>query len=278
MSGKAMLQVRMPWAWCIALLSGGALLVTGGNAFAQEADLKVDVCGIRVVQPPYGGDFEMTVLQGNGGSSIALCVSRADGGLIDYVNDDSKLESFTDDQGTNLLAGEDNMGMVGLSGWCSISKDGKAATIEIHGPSLPKQGATALHAKGMLAFQIAKEKKAFTSPAIKLEIDAPIEAGPVPFTVKSMGKPDWGNEPLEISLATNTDDSAIAEIKFMDANGEVIESSQSSSSRMSFGDQVQIERSYTLTKKLEQIKVEITYWMDMKKVATPFDVTAKVGL
>ncbi len=253
--------------------------MNGPQAFAgDDSKAKVMAYGLRVVPKPFEGNDMMRAFHAFEGTSVAVLVHQPAGGLISFDSDSSKIESFTDDKGKNLLESTSDFGTPGLPMSPEISEGGKAVVIEISGGQTPTQGATSLKVKGKFVFKAASQKKSYTHKDLELKADAKIEAGPIPLTIGSAGKPEWGEEPLEINLKATKRLDEVASIRFLDADGKEIESNESGSMTMAFGDEVSVERSYALTKKVEKVTVEISYWTDMKDLEIPVDLTVSLGL
>jgi hypothetical protein len=243
----------------------------------DAAGAGIKACGLRIVAPPYQGEDELRAFNQFAGTSLALLLHRPAGGLIAFDEDASKLAVFADDKGQSLLTKGTFMSP-GFSTWPKFSQDGKAALIEINGGAVPGDGAREVKAKGTMVFTAASEKKTFTQTGVQLKAGVMIEAGPIPFKITKTGKPDWGDEPLQITLEAKQDTDRVASVRFLDGGGNEIESSGAGSSSMRFGDSVTIETSYNLGKRVDAVTVEITYWMDMKAIEVPFDVTVTVSL
>lgn len=262
------------------LVCMGAMAWAGQTAFAEDGASKTELtaCGLRVVPKPYEGNDMMRAFNAFEGTSLAILVHQPSGGLISFDSDASKIESFTDDKGKDLLKSSSDFGMPALPMSPDFSEDGKAVIIEVNGGQTPAKGATSLNVKGKLIFKAATQKKSYTHKDLELKADAKVNAGPIEMTIGRAGKPEWGEEPLEIVLQAKKRLDEIASIRFLDADGKEIESSPSGSMTMAFGDDVSVERSYALTKKVDKVTVEISYWTDMKDLEVPLDLTASLGL
>jgi hypothetical protein len=263
---------------CCAVLTT-CVLATGVRAAAPAAKAPtVEVRGLRVVAAGYGDGMRgLRAFNWSKGVTLALLVQIPDGGIIDLDDDASKLDKFTDDKGTNLLVGGDTWGKVGIGGFASISKDGKACLAELNGKSVPIKGATQVWASGTLVLKCASKKKTVQHKKIALKKGTKIP-GAIPFTIDKVGKPDWGDAALQVTLAAKQDLSSVAEIKFFDAQGKEIESSSAGSSSMRMGPVVNIKRSFNLKKKATNVTIAVTYWTDMRIVKLPFNVKTGVGM
>lgn len=252
-------------------------LLAAGPALAADPAIKVQVRGLRIVGEGYGGEQGLQPFSSAPGVSLALLVTTSDGGLIEVDNDASKVEQLVDDKGTNLLT-EPKYSMAGFSHMADVSPDGKAIMTEISGGTPPAKGASSVRAVGAIAIRTAREKKSHKAENVAVKLDEKVAAGPITFAIKSIGRPDWGDKPLRISLEANQDLGSVAGVRFLDAAGKEIEADQAGSMRMAFGDSIQETRDFDLAQKVDQVTVEVTCWTDMKTVTVPFDVTVKPGL
>jgi hypothetical protein len=275
---------------CFCLIACLSVLAVSVAAEAQPADpspadskateaagAKVEARGLRVVGEGYGGEGGVRPFNWSPGVNIALLVTVPDGGLIEFDHGESEVTKLVDEKGTNLLV-RGEFSMPGFSGMDEVSADGMAMIIEVSAGGIPAKGASAIHAAGTLALRQGSEQKTYKAENVAVKADQTIDAGPVAYTIKSVGKPDWGDKPLRITLETKQSVDAIAGIRFLDAAGAEIESSRAGSMTMSAFDEVQVTEEYDLAREVDQVTVEITYWMDLKTVKVPFDVTVRVGL
>jgi len=268
------------WCVCWAVLAT-CMAGTGVRAQAPPPQPKaptVEVRGLRIVGKGHGEMMTgVRAFNWHEGSTLALLVLIPDGGIIALDSKTSKLDKFVDNKGTNLLVGESRWGQAGIESRPSITKDGKACMVELSGKSVPAKGATHILASGTLVFNCASKKKTVQHKNVALKKGTKI-ASAIPFTIDKVGKPDWGDAPLQVTLEAKQDLTNVAEIKFFDAQGKEIESRQSSSSRMRMGPLVTVKRSFTLKKKVDVATIAITYWMDMRIVKLPFNVKTSVGM
>ena len=211
------------------------------------------------------------------GTTLMLQVVYEAGGLISFDRDAAKLETFADDKKNDLLP-ERRFGGNGLELFAQISDDGKVALIEISGGGVPARGSRAIRAKGTLVFQQATGKTTAKAENVALKKDATFKAGPFEFEITAAGKPDWGDDPLQITLKTSRDVAAIKSIKFLDSDGKEIKSSGAGSQSMTSGANTVYERSINLSKQIDAATIELTLWKDMKKIEIPFDLNVGVGL
>lgn len=257
-----------------------AAIIAAATARADDENKQtptVEACGLRIVGQGYGEGPDMRPFNWTPGVSMVLRIVNPSGGLIGFDSDASKIESFVDDKGTDLLKSDETYMPVGFSSSDDLSEDGKAALIEVDGGTPPAHGTREIHLKGVAVFVVATEKKTFTQKDVKLAADTEIKAGEISFVISKVGKPDWGDEPLEVTLKASTDLTSVAGVRFLDADGKEIESSVSSEMSMSFNESVTVERGYKLARKVDTATIEVTCWMNLEKVNVPVDVTTGVG-
>ena len=246
-------------------------------AEAAGPNARVEARGVRVVGPAYGDEMGgLRAFNWSQGVSLAVLVEMPEGGLIAFDDDKSKLVALTDDKGASLLKGEEFHEGFGMM--TSISDDGKACLVEINGQGLPGKDASRIRAAGTMVFRCGSTKKTFQDANVAVKVGAKVNAGAVPFEITEVGKPDWGDEPLQIKLTTHQEIPEIAEIKFLDNAGREIESSQAGTMTTTMFNKVTVERYFNLSRKTDSLAVAITYWTDMKTVSVPFSVEAGLGL
>ena len=270
----------MARGWAVAMAAGlalGVMIVAGSARAAGPEGVKIEVRGVRVVGEGYGeGMGGVRAFNWSKGTSVGVLVVFPEGGLIAFNRDASSLDKMADDKGTDLKL-RDRFGESGFGMMPGISEDGKACMVEISGKGVPAKGAQEIAASGTLVFVCGSKKETFKQENVLLKVGTKVQAGKIPFEISKVGAPDWGEEPLQITLKTSKDCSAISEIKFLDAAGKEIRSSEAGTVSMTYM-VTQVEKSFNLAEKVETVTVAITYWMDMAEKKVPFDVKAGLGL
>ncbi|MHC5053423.1 MAG: hypothetical protein ACYTKD_01760 [Planctomycetota bacterium] len=269
----------------------GALAVHDARAAAGGA--KVEARGVKVVGKAFGKQPNtLRPFNSNTGTTVALLVTLPSGGIVEFDRRASKLAGMTDDAGSDLLKekaapkrGRGRMVFGGMghsqSGFGmfpKVSEDGKACLVETKGPGLPCKGAKGVNVAGTMVLKVSAAKKTARQSGLALRKGAKITAGPVPFTISEVGKPQWGAEPLEVTLHAERDISAIAKVRFLDAAGKEIETEDGGTSRMGMMGKVSVEKAFRLARKVDRATIEITYWDDMKTLEVPFDLKVSMGL
>ena len=253
-----------------------------GQDEAAPSDLAVTAQGLRIVKPAPEGQDDLRAFSWTTGTTIALLVSAPKGGLIAFDDDASELKLFLDDKRSDLLKAKPADEMFGRDAGFgmmpSISEDGKYCLVEANVVGVPTEGSTRLAVGGDLVVKMATEKKDFTAESVALKKGTKVEAGSIPMTISEAGEPDWGDAPLAITLEAKTSLDTVADIQFFDVDGKEIESETAGESSMGFGNQVTVDRTYNLGRKVDTANITITYWTDLKNVTVPFQVVVGVGL
>jgi len=266
------------------ILFVGALVSLLGAAFGAEIEPTFEVRGLRVVGKPYREEEPQTrPFNWSEGTTVVVLVTLPKGGIIAFDPKASKVETFTDDKGTNLLEAKSSKFHFGggpFGSWPKISEDARAAVIEVQSNGLPAKGATKLTVKGTLVFKTAKQKKTYTAKDIALKVGTKIEAGSIPFEITKVGKPKWGGNKakLAVTLKATQDLSQIAAIRFLDAEGNEIKAQPAGTTKMSSFGRTTIQQNYRLEEEVKTATVAIDYWEDLEIVNLPFEVQATLGL
>jgi len=282
-----MLGVALP------LVIGGLIAGPARSTCAQPAAPKVEVRGICIAGAAYGSGMEALSFYSVKGTTVVLLVTVPEGGLIAADSEKMKLDKLTDDKGTDLTAATGTAGEMRMAPMPRISKDGKACLVELNGPQLPAQGATAILASGTIALKCGSKKETARQENVALKPGTKVSAGPVAFDISKVGKPQFSfgfmgrgaapsttppAEELEVTLHATQDCSAIANIAFLDAAGKDLGARSGSSMTMSGLGMKSVEKSFVLPKKVDAATIVITYWADLKEILVPFDVKATLGL
>ncbi len=240
----------------------------------------VEVRGIRIVGPGYS-ENALRPFNWTEGTTVALLITFPQGGLIDFDDDASTIEIFTDDRKKNLLDGKKSRFSFN-EGYDSghISEDAKACLVEVQSPTQPSKGTRAIQIKGILVLKSATGKKTYQQKGVKVQEGAKIQAGPIPFTISKIGKPEWSmeDEKFSVTLKATQDLSTVDSIRFLDAKGKEIKTSHGGTTSMSAFGSITVEKAFNFKEKVSAFTVEVTYWMGVKEIKLPYAVQAGVGM
>lgn len=265
--------VRISILLCILFITGSAATYSAETTPGPTVEVK----GIRITGDGYGTDNDiLRPFSWSKGTSLSCLIVIPEGGIITINTEKSSLSSLTDNKGTNLLYGT-NPGNSGFDMIPQISKDRKAMLIGINSPNLPVNDATAISASGTLSIMVAHEQKTEILKDVELKIGQKIKMGSVMFEITRLGKPDWGDAPLQVTFRAEGGTSSIASIQFIETDGKALKINEHISKMNQEGKEIN-EMIYDFPKLIEKVNISTTYWTDMKEVNVPFKVKTSVGL
>lgn len=247
------------------------VIVAGSIALSGTclADVSVEPVGMKIVWNSLKKEFDgFQTLNSEEGAYVVLGVSAGDKGIISF---DKKKSKVSVSDGTSDLDG-------GFGMWNKISKDGKVMRIEVSTKKLPAAGVTELKLSGSLEVTMASKTETKASEPTKFKKGDKVEiTDGFKFEIDAIGKPKWGDDPLEITLKWSRKVPELAAVRFFDEAGKEIESSTGGSSSMGFGNKYTVTKSYKLKKKSDTLKIEVDLWTDAETVSVPVDLSVGLG-
>jgi hypothetical protein len=261
----------------LVILSSLTTEAVGQRGASARDGAKVEAVGLRVVGEPYGGRDDMRPFNYYAGTTAVLLLTRPGGGLIAMDDDASEVTRFADERGKDLLV-EGKFSQPGFSAFPRISEDGAAALVEVSGGAVPTRGATTVSIGGKAVLKVATKKATHERADVAVKKGTSVEIGPFRFTVVDVGKPDWGDEPLQITFEAKQELDALAEIRFTGPDGKAIEHHSGGTMTSRMGNQVNIRQSYRLVRKVDRVSIEVDAWTDLRTIEVPIDVKVGIGL
>ncbi|MEZ5305202.1 MAG: hypothetical protein R3F11_31850 [Verrucomicrobiales bacterium] len=258
--------------------------LTAAPSPAQAPKINVDVAGVQFVKREKGKGFEgvRPFNSQNLGVKLSLFIEpEGSAKIIEIDDDESKLASFKDDQGTDLLekADKENYSRVGFSFMNEVSDDGAVGMIDLESGRGPADGAKTVSAEGAVSVHLGS-KTAQHKIDGALKEGAALKGGPFSFVVKSVGKDkNFDDEAIvAINIETKTKPTTLAKVRFLDKSGKDLESSRTGSSSMSFGNQGTFTFDYEIktADAANVATVVFEEWTDFQKVMVPFVAEAAV--
>ncbi len=244
------------------------------SVWAQKP-LKVEAGGIQIVAKQESEEFDsLRPFHQQLGTKVALMIHGE--GLIAIDTNESKLSAFRDNKGTNLLVKE-GFGGDGFDSFPKVNDAGTLGMVDVRGGGIPTKGAHSVQVKGSLTVSQGTQSKAVKSAKVAFKDGSKLVAGAYTFEIKKVGKPSFGDHPMEITLKIDQKLTEIRAFRFLDVNGNEVESNGTGSSSMGFNDQVTVERSFSLAKEITTGTLELDVWQDLKTKTVPIDVTVGVG-
>ncbi len=262
---------RIAWTMAVCGLAASAAAAPPAKTAKKGAPAKaaaptVSVAGIRVVGQGYGEDGrEAQPFNESPGVGLALVVQAKDGGIIAFDDDASALGEINDSEGNSLL---DN---ASIWPFPKLTKDGKSAVIEMKTQGVPAVGATHIVAKGTITVTTATGSKPVKVPNVKLATDATFKVGTGVVKLE-----DVSADETSTSVTLSGPISAMGSlrgIKFLDAKGVEIESSERGYSRSNDT----MSKGYSVSTVAKTVTLELDVWQGLKASAIPFDVKAGLG-
>jgi hypothetical protein len=257
----------------LSLLSFAAALPCLAVSPAAAAPAKASVVGLRVAKEVTLDEKPERAVHGMTAMGVSVLVEAPDGGLVQLVKDKCDVTAFKDDAGTDLLKAKPKFGDV-LGSFPKFSKDRKACLVELRSDAVPAAGAKTIAIEGTLVFSAAAGKEAVKVASVKLAKGTAFKAGDVSFTVGAAGKPDWGDDPLQVSLKIRAAVDPVSAIRFLDASGQEIKSRRQGTMKGMGA----IQWDYVLKKKVETATIEVTLWKGFREVTVPVKLSFGVGL
>jgi hypothetical protein len=202
-------------------------------------------------------------------------------GMTVAVRLDSDGPSFID-----VVENESELTLCGKEAKCkffkmksTLSEDGKHLRVDVEA-----DGAKAVGGKvavdGVIMVKTASKKDTATTKMLDLKpgtvVEFPEESGLPKFTVTKVGKPDFGNEKMAVSLKCSKDFEKPVSVKFVGEDGKEQVAKSAGWSRFSMGKSVTVNVGYKVPEKMARAKLVVEYWKDLKKEKVP--VKFEVGL
>ena len=260
------------------------MMVFGLVAGVASGEVKVELAGLQVTAKGYvpKGENEFYSLRAVNrqlGTKVGLLVTSSDKAIVKLDEEKSKVTVFSDDQETDLIKVKGRFGRKsGVFRMTSEAKDGKAIITHVESSGVPKKGAKNLTLKGGLVVSLASKSKEVRSELTVLKKGEKLVVGEDAFEVNSLGKPDWGDDPIQVELKSSVSYKAFKGFHFYDSEGNKVESNRSGSGSMGIFGKRTYTVSFNLKKKVDKIVLAVDEWSDLEVVKIPFDFTIGAGL
>ena len=139
----------------------------------------LQVVGLMVVAPDGGQDNRSYCWKP--GVTVSVRYAPVQGTIVSFNENLSKLDSFTDDKGTDLMAAPpstDPFNKPGISGMLPVAQDGATSMIfDLKASGQPANGATAFTITGKASVQVAASTKQFTVDNVEIKTNAAFRPG-----------------------------------------------------------------------------------------------------
>jgi hypothetical protein len=261
----------------LILVVASFVAIAAPLSYAAEEKPAVTVEGIRIVTKGYTGQEDLRSFMWTEGTTVSLMLFMPEGGIVEFKKDASKLESITDDKGTDLTKSEkkSTFGTVaGFDAWSSKkSNDTKAMLFDVVCPGVPKAGAEEIEVKGKIVISVGSKTETAETKDVELKLDSKIKTGAADLEISNLGK-GWGDYVMSISIKGKGSIAVIKLISFFDENGKELESNRSGYS--AWGQEFTLD--YQFKKKVDKATVKVEYFTDLKDVEIPLDIKTGIGI
>lgn len=255
-----------------------ATMLLSVRLFAGDVEQwKIQITGLRIVAPPaekkegaQGAFFQPP------GLTVVATITPAQGKIVSLDQFKSKVDSFTDDKGTDLLATKSESPF-NKPGFGTMDAKEAVATVEIQAAGLPAKGASALNISGTITAQIASGTKQFTMENVDLTNGTHFICGelPINITKASVHKAMFSNkEEFSVTFSSTSDLENISTLEFFDAQGAKVEARKSEWG----GGMGNYSVAYAFKQSVGSAKIVATCWTDLKTVEIPLSVKTGLGL
>jgi hypothetical protein len=281
----------------------GPLATRAANEDARPAaPPKAELLSVRI-DKPIPGSSGMGRAGTYSGTSLAFWVTYPQGRIIGFDPKASRVESFTDDKGTDLSEPYNQpfswsrFGPFKDAGYST--QDGRL--VEVGGDTTPARGAAKIAFKATLVVLCASGEKTVEQKDLSVKTGGKINIGSLAVTVQQSREESWARQyKMAISLTaiqprpTSTipafnkiapapvatlDDplTSIKEVAFFGPDGEEIRTISSGSSIRHESGETTSTRTYALAEKADVLTVRVTYFGKVEAVKVPLSVETGVG-
>lgn len=235
------------------------------RAVASGKEPEIVVGGLqmaRVAVPD--NEYSAKPFNADNGTTIVLWVKMPAGqGLIEIDDDASVLQSVSDDKGSNI-GGK-------FGSFPKEFKDASGGIIEIESSGFAAPGAVALFAEGSVAMTVATGTRKTRVPKVQLQNDAKFTFGKTTIIVAEVeSQNDTQTFTLKLPRQVMSE---IKNVVFLDAKGQPVEGSRTSSGYMNDA----AELGFSVKTAAKTLTLEFEAWQGLRTVKVPFKVKAGLG-
>lgn len=256
------------------------LAVLPVRIFAADAtnQWNAQVVGVMVVAPSGGKDNRSFCWKP--GVTVSAILSPAEGKIVKLNQEESKIDSFSDDKGTDLMAvaaSKDPFNKPGIS-FLSSSTDGgdSSVIIDLKAAGRPAKGATVLNISGKVNAQVAGSTKQFTVENVEIKTNVQFSLGDMAITISHAGLSKGSfskTDEFSVTFSSPKNLESVSKLEFYDARGIKLEAQKRSWGGGFLGYMVE----YVFKKSADHAKIVATCWQDLKTVEVPISIKTGVG-
>ena len=244
----------------------GAAQQPAPRATATGKEPEIVAGGVQIARVVVAdNEFSAKPFNSDNGTKIVLWVKMPAGqGLIEIDEDESLLQSFGDDKGTNM-GGK-------FGSFPREFTDGAGGTIEIASTGFAAAGATALVAEGSVAMTVATGTRKIRAAKVLLQNNTKFTFEKTPIVVDQV-EAETDSMKFTLNLPRRLMES-IKGVAFFDVKGQPIEGSRTGSGYMNDA----AEMGFTVKTAAKTLTLEFETWQGLRTIKVPFKVRAALGL
>lgn len=251
-----------------------ALVVLGSFlSGSAQAEVTAKAVGLSIAMKDpdsqYNGAYALGMQPG---VKLAVMVQSKDRKIVNVVVNPKQPPQIS--VGGESLSGEDDHMFSP-----NLSDDRLRAILDVTTKKLPPQGTAKLSVTGELLVSTGGKTEESKVEA-KLVKGSKFKLAGINVEVTDAGKPDWGDEPLSVTLQTSDPGGfdKIKELVFLDEAGKPIKAQTGGTMTMNFGASKQIAIDYRLGKKVEKATLKAQVYTDLETKPLPLKLEVGLGL
>jgi len=256
------------------------ILISGSRVFADATnEWNAQVTGLRVITPSTDTKNNFNgALMAPPGVAVEVRLTPPYGKVININQNASKVDSFTDDKGTDLLAVQSDNPFSKPGFGIMDSSKGAYATVDIQAAGLPAKGATVLNISGKVVLEIATGTNLFTVDNVEMKTNSAFTIGDLPIMISNVetNRNSWMAKDYKyhVTFSSLRDMGNISKLEFFDLQGNKIGASKSSWGGGPLGYMIE----YNIKQNVDRVKIVATCWQGLETVEVPISVKTGLGL
>ena len=253
-----------------------AVMLFSRHSYADGTNQwNVQVTGLRVIAPPTDAKPGYNAaLSAPPGVAVEIRLTPPYGRVILIKQLASKVTSFADDKGTDLLAVKTDNPFSKPGFGVMDRGNGSHATVDIRAAGLPATGATSLDISGKVVMEIATGTNQFTVENVEMKTNTTFEIDNLPVTISDVGtntSPFRAKEYNYFVRFTGPGDlNRISDLEFFDPQGTKIKAHKRAWGASTL--------EYEIATKVARVKIVATRLKGFETVEVPISVKAGLGL
>lgn len=240
---------------------------------SAQAEVAAKAVGLSIAMKDpdsqYNGAYAMGMQPG---VKLAVMVQSTDRKIVNVEVNPNQPPQISAD-GESLSGNDDHMFSPNLS------DDGLRAILDVNTKKLPPKGTAKLSVTGELLVSTGGKTEESKVEA-KLAKGTKFKLAGINVEVTDAGNPDWGDEPLSVTLQTSDPGGfdKMKELVFLDEAGKPIKAQTGGTMTMNFGRSRSVAIDYRLGKKVEKATLKAETYTDLETKPLPLKLEVGLGL